>query len=282
MHNPAVSITKLDGTTEPFIPTKLFSSLTKAGAPASVAERIVQQVEGEITDGATTSSIYRHAFQLLARAERPTASRYSMKRAVFELGPSGFPFEDYLAELFRMKGFMVATRQIIRGACVSHEVDLLGEKGDQIFGAEAKFHNELGTKSDVRIALYVHSRFEDLKGQPLQNGKTIQEFWLITNTKFSADAIEYGRCSGLTLISWNYPAKGNLQDLIQETAVYPITSLTLLTRGEKQALLGRGLVLCRDLLSQSDELRALGFKEAKITAVLGEIRTLCGIRLGVE
>jgi len=279
-----VLIEKADGTLEPFVRTKLENSLRKAGANVHSIETIAGHIEGELKEGTPSGAIYKHAFELLRKSELVAASRYSMKRAVFELGPTGFPFEDFLAEIFRAKGWNGATRQLLRGKCVTHEVDLLAEKGGVVIGAEAKFHNELGIKSDLKVALYVESRHQDLKDRPLEQfgGKTISEYWLITNTKFTSEAIEYGRCAGLSLISWNYPAKGNLQSLIEETAIFPITALATLNRGERMRLIGGGIVLCRDVLRRPERLEELGFKRGKLTAVLDEAKALCNISHRVE
>lgn len=280
----SVLIEKADGTREPFVRAKLENSLRKAGANPHSIETITNHIEGELKDGTPSGAIYRHAFELLRKSELVAASRYSMKRAVFELGPTGFPFEDFLAEIFRAKGWNGLTRQVLRGKCVTHEVDLLAEKGGVVIGAEAKFHNELGIKSDLKIALYVESRHQDLRDRPIEvfGGKSISEYWLITNTKFTSEAIEYGRCAGLSLISWNYPVKGNLQNLIEETAIFPITALGSLSRAERNRLIGNGVVLCRDVLRRPERLEELGFKGRKLASVVGEARALCNISHHVE
>ncbi len=276
MDDSPILIVKADGTKEPFAPQKLEHSLARAGATPSTIRTIVGHVAGELRDGMETNAIYRHAFELLRRAEKPAAQRYSMKRAVFNLGPTGFPFEDFLAEIYRAKGYTVKTRVVVRGECVSHEVDCVARKEGKVLGIEAKFHNDLGTKSDVRTALYVKARFDDLRGRPLDaTPEGVEEYALVTNTKFTSEAIEYGRCGGLQMVSWNYPSRGNLQDLIEETAVYPVTALVSLTRQERGLLISAGLVLCRDIAASPDRLVALGIKEARARALSREAGALC-------
>src|SRR3990167_6783794 len=108
--------------------------------------------------------------------------------------------------------------------------------------AELKFHNQIGEKSDLKVALYVKARFDDLSAQYFDYGRRRQldEGWLITNTKFSSNAIRYGLCAKVAMIGWSYPAKGNLQDLIEDAHLHPITCLTSLTITEKQNLLQNG------------------------------------------
>jgi len=225
-----------------------------------------------------TSDIYKRAFSLLKKVKYPVAVRYSLRKAVMELGPTGFPFEKYVAEIFKRRGYNTHTGVVLKGFCVSHEVDILMEKDNEHIFVECKFHNQPGMKVDVKVALYVHARFLDLaKGHGLNEAGSpkIHEGWLVTNTKLTTDAIQYANCAGLTLIGWDYPAKGNLQDLILETGVHPLTFLTTLSMKEKSDLLGRGMVMCRDLKKNGAFLRNLGFSEERIKDVTEEIDKVC-------
>jgi len=268
------TIIKLDGTPEAFNPDKLRASLSRSGAALEDVNRIVAQIEGSIRDGMTTSEIYKHAFSLLKKHERPIAARYSMKRAIRELGPSGFPFEDFIGEMFRAQGYKTATGTMVRGRCVEHELDLRAEKDGTVIGAELKFHNNLGIKSDLKIALYVHARFEDLKAAQSENH--ITEGWLITNTSFTQNAIDYAECVGLTMLSWSYPKGRTLQDLIERSGVQPITALTSLTAREKRLLLEKEIVLCKTLPDQAEMMETLGIPARRIDEVLRESRAVCG------
>ncbi len=284
MAHASILIEKEDGSREPFVVEKLRTSLHKAGANGRTVDNIAAHIERELRSGMRSVDIYKHAFEILRKSELIAASRYSMKRAVFELGPTGFPFEDFLAEIFRAKGWDVHTRQLMRGACVTHEVDLIARNGDVVVGGEAKFHNDLGIKSDLKVALYVESRFQDLRERPIQlfEGKALAEYWLITNTKFTSEAVEYGRCRGMTLISWNYPSQGNLQALIEETAIFPVTALSQISRTDRMRLVKEGLVLCRDILRRPERLAELGYKKGKAEAIIGEARSLCDITHQVQ
>jgi hypothetical protein len=273
MPNP-VTVIKLDGTPEPFAPEKLLASLRRSGAVEDTARRIVSEVEQTLRDGIRTSEIYRRAFSLLRKTEHPVAARYSLKRAIRELGPSGFPFEDFVSEMFRARGYTVATGTMVKGRCAEHELDLRAEKDGKVIGAELKFHNNLGIKSDLKIALYVHARFEDLKAHVAHNG--ISEGWLITNTSFTENALNYAKCVGLTMISWSYPEGGTLQDLIEDSGVQPITALTSLTLKEKRLLLERKVVLCKLLPESASVMESIGMTASRIDTTLRESQALCG------
>ena len=53
---------------------------------------------------------------------------------------------------------------------------------------------------------------------------------------------------GLKLISWDYPFNKSLRDQIDKYGLYPITSLTTLSKKDKEKLLDKGYVLCQGCL----------------------------------
>jgi hypothetical protein len=270
-------VTKADGEQEPFDPDKLTLSLKRAGASSDIQNKIVNHLTHEIEDGTTTEEIYRHAFTLLRTQEkRPIAARYSVKRAVFALGPSGFPFEKFFAEVLKGHGWKTATGVAATGRCAPHEVDVMATKDGRRVGIEAKFHNAAGAKTDVRDALYVHARFEDLKASPDASDQ-VDEGWLVTNTRFTRSAIRYAHCVGLTLVGWDYPRDHGMLDLIEQAQVHPVTALTTLSEEEKRSLLDRNFVLCRSIGTGSHVLRDHGVAPARIPEVLDEARQLCGL-----
>ena len=273
-----ILIIKQDETKEIFDASKLYNSLEHSGAGKSEIEEVIRHIEKELKDGMTTSEIYRHAFKILGQFEKPVAARYSMKRALLAFGPSGYPFEDFIAEIFRAKGYNVKIGEIIQGACVKHEVDIIAQKDGKKIGAEIKFHNELGNRSDIKVALYVHSRFEDIKKIKREDGGiSIDEDWIITNTKFTSDAIKYGNCIGMKMVSWNYPKQGNLRNLIDETGVHPITALTVLSQEDKTKLIKNKIVLCRNIKNNREIFDLVGFDEKKIQNIIEESQALCGL-----
>ena len=272
----SILVTKADGEQEPFDPAKLEFSLERVGASSTARARIAARVLHELKPGMTTEEIYRHAFDMLRKEESPPiAARYSIKRAIFELGPSGFPFEQFLAEVLRAHGWSTRTGVALTGRCAPHEVDVLAEKKGKRIGIEAKFHNEPGGKTDIKDALYVHARYEDLKNSP-EAGSRVDEGWLVTNTRFTRNAIRYAQCSNLTLIGWDYPRTKNLLSLIESARVHPLTCLTTLSPGEKRRLLDQRIVLCKTVASRHI-LEEGGVKPARILSVLDEAQRLCGI-----
>ncbi len=272
-----ILIRKASGVEEPFSEEKLVSSLGRAGASSAVISSILDHIRGELQDGMTTEEIYNHAFTLLKKSEFRSASRYNLKRALMQLGPSGHPFETLIGAVMEKAGFSVKVATVVRGMCVDHEVDILALKDEILRIVEAKYHNDPGIKSDVKVVLYVHARFMDIEKESRRDkarASIIHEPWIITNTKFTTDAIEYGKCAGLSLIGWNYPQDGNLQDMIEESGLHPISSLLSLTNSQKNLLLEKGIVLCRDIEREPQLLDFLGVKNSQKKVILDEIHML--------
>ncbi len=273
-----MKITKADGTQEEFKTQKLRSSLKRAGAGNNEVNRIVAQIESTLTDGAHTQEIYRKAFDLLRESNDPVAAKYSLRRAIYGLGPTGFPFEDYLARLFEIEGHRTRKRLILKGHCATHEVDLAVYTPTETFVAEAKFHMQPGIKSDLQVVMYSYARFLDLRSRPVARDDKfgISSLYIITNTKFTQAAIKYADCVGIKLISWDYPRVDSLQARIERAGVYPITVLTRLPLAQKRRLIEMGVILCVDLVKNPSILHLMGLSNIKIDSIIGEASMLCG------
>lgn len=274
-------VLKASGDLVPFDEKKLNHSLIRAGADSKVALQIEKAITELLYDGISTREIYRKAFDMLRAYSRPVAAKYKLKNAIMELGPSGFPFEKYFSELLSKQGFSVQINQVLEGACVTHEVDVIASTTDTIHYIECKFHNSRGMVTDVKIPLYIHARFNDLKVKQEQvdtNKSMAFKGWVATNTKFSTDAIKYGNCAGLRLTGWDYPAGNSLREMIDATGLHPVTCLTTLTTSEKQMLLEKKVVLCKDLLNNTVLLENIGLKQNRLKAAVDEIARLCGLK----
>ncbi len=269
-------ILKADGTREPFDGAKLEASMRRAGAGIHLAASIRAQVEAMILPNMGTHEIYRRAFTLLRKETRSTAARYSLRRALFELGPSGHPFEDFVAELFRKEGWDVEWRKNIQGKCVSHEVDVYAKRGGEHLAAELKYHNDPNYKTDVKTALYVKARFDDIWQCDPKTTNTcpVDRGFLITNTKFTETAIQFAKCSGIGLIGWSYPTEGNLYDRIMAAGIYPVTALTTLRKSEKRLLIDQGVVTTEQLALKRDGMRSIGISTNRVGDIMAEIEGL--------
>ncbi len=273
-----MQIVKADGNSEEFKPQKLVSSLKRSGAKPDEIQRILRHVESSLVDGMKTQMIYQKAFQMLRESEEPIAAKYSLRRAVFGLGPTGFPFEDFLGKIFEAEGYKTKRRLILKGKCATHEIDLAAYSPSHSFVAEAKFHAHPGIKSDLQVAMYSYARYLDLASARIctEDVCGIISLSVITNTKFTQAAISYAKCSGIDLLSWDYPKNDSLHSKIEKHAVYPITALTYLNNAQKQQLLQRGVILCSEIPKNLRLVQKLGLSSQKIDAVLHEVDSLCG------
>lgn len=271
--NHLIQITKSDGTRELFEEEKLVSSLKRVGASDEVIEDVIEEIGKQMHDGMPTAEIYTRAFALLKKHSMPMAVKYSIRRAMLELGPDGFPFEKFVARIFKMWGYETVTDQTLRGASVEHEIDVVAWKDDALSMAEAKYHNEFGMKSDLKVALYVKARFDDLAAVEFDYGgkkRKLTERWLFTNTKFTDRAITYASFQDIKLVGWNYPQTGNLHELIEKNGLHPVTCLTTLSHQQKRDVIHAGILACKDLVEQQPLLANIGLKPDEISRAVAE------------
>ncbi|QBN18767.1 restriction endonuclease [Flavobacterium nackdongense] len=273
-----MKVVKYSGDIVDFNPVKLKQSLLKSGASPLVVQTILQTIQKEIYEGISTKQIYKMAFGLLKKASNSHAARYNLKEAIRLLGPAGFFFEKYVARLFASEQYETKTNLILQGKCVSHEIDVLIKKDHFISMVECKFHMGKEANSDVKVPMYILSRFNDLKDRQhiIFSGKeSISGCWIVTNNRFTADAIAFAKCSGLNLLSWNYPENNNISTKNADNFLYPITCLTTLSLAEKDRLLVLDVILVKEIMHNSECLEKIGLSTNRIKNVLKEASELC-------
>ncbi len=275
-----VYIKKSNDEIELFSFKKLKQSLRSSGASKDVVETIVNRIQPDIYDGISSNEIYKKSFSLLKKYNKVSASRYSLKRALLELGPTGFPFERLVGALLKEKGYKTQVSVILNGECVTHEIDVLAEKDGNVYAIECKFHTDVKATSNVKVPLYINSRFLDIQKQWNTNSNYtthLKQGWLVTNTRFTEDAINYAKCVGLTLLSWDYPKNNGLKANIDTLDLYPVTALTTLNKKEKHQLIDNDVVLVKELLNASEKMKNIGLSDIRIQRVLNEVKQLCEI-----
>jgi hypothetical protein len=278
MKDEGIIITKSSGDKVKFSLNKLRSSLKRTGADKETIDQIIDTVRDELYQGISTRAIYNRAFALLKKKKRHFASKYKLKKAIYELGPTGFPFERFVGAVLKNSGYDIKIGEVLQGKCVTHEIDVLAHKDHETTIVECKFHSEQGINCNVKVPLYIHSRYQDVKAHwntnPI-NKTSLTKAWVVTNTRFTEDALQYSKCCGLYLLSWDYPENNALKDRIDRLGLYPITVSTLLSNREKQFLLSRNVVLCRELIHDRFYLDHLGISDARKEKILKEISELC-------
>lgn len=273
-----MKIVKHSGSIVDFNRDKLKSSLLKSGADKKVVEDVLQVIEKQVYDGISTKKIYKLAFNLLKKSSHSHAARYNLRAALQLLGPAGFFFEKYIARLFISEGYLAQTNLFLSGKCVGHEVDVVIMKNNYIEMVECKFHAKSESNSDVKVPMYILSRFNDLKDRNhliFTENDTISGCWIVTNNRFTADAMTFAHCSGLQLLSWDYPKEFSLQKRIDEGQLYPITCLTTLTLAEKDKLLVQDVILASEIINNTEVLEQIGLSANRVKNVIKEASELC-------
>lgn len=266
-----IHVLKADRTSEPFSDQKVIESISRARIPVNIHPEVLSHVKSKVYDGISTQEIYHHILEYLDNAQKPyIKTRYSLKEAIMQLGPTGYPFEDFISKLLESAGYTTRVRQILRGTCISHEIDIIAQREGKSAMIEAKFHNSPGTRSEVHVALYTKARFDDIK---ISNH--IDEAWLVTNTKTTIDANMYAQCMGMRVLSWDYPKGEGLRELIERSRLHPVTMLSTLSQSQKMTLLDNHTVLCKEILHRQELLDMLYLSKQDYQKVLLEVKTLC-------
>jgi len=261
----AFYVKKSDGTFEYFDINKIRQSLKRSGVKKNNIEKIIEQIKTEIYDGISSDLIYQRISELLRKYEKKAYLRYNLPNAVAKLGPDGFAFEAFLVEVFKKKGYKKIFRgRKIRGKCMTHELDVVGENDFEKLTIEAKFHNSRSKKTDFQVILYMKARFEDLEKGGYYGQKKPKQI-IVTNTKFTDNAKKYAKCSGVDVLSWNYPKMKNLHDLILDSNIHPVTAVFSLSKNVRNELISKKIVTIDQLIKNDfqalNELKTLSKKK---------------------
>lgn len=251
-----MQVIKRDGTIEPFDERKVKESMRRSGVDAASSSLVLEYIKKKRFGTITTDQLYSLVYKLVSRySNKYTASIYSLKRAISNLGPSGYLFEDFIARIFEFLGHSVKVRQVYNSLCVPHELDVVGSD----FFVECKYHNEGGLGTSIRDVMYSHARLLDLKDASKIKGYKFNTVWVATNTRFSEDALNYAEYWGVKLLGWKYPMNASLSNIIDKNKLYPITLLPSLSSYMLRRLSENNIVLIKELDNKSDkELQNIG------------------------
>ncbi len=261
---------------------KLENSLRNSGASEESIKKVISKVFPNCYDGITTGKIYKMAFDELSLISNSVAARYSLKRALLELGPAGYFFEQWIARVFQNIGYKTETGKLIQGNAVMHEADVIAQKGEKTYWVECKFRNSDQTKISVTTPMYVLSRIRDISDKEYALFGTKTKFtdgWLITNAYFTTDSIAFGEYYGLKLLSWDYPQRFSIKNIVDENLLYPVTCLTTISSEEKQKLLESKCILVKELLTNFNLLDKINLPKNQQQKVIREAKELMKIKI---
>ena len=241
-------VVKRSGVREQFDPSKVRASLVRSGTSSDDADRVMEQLRPQLYDGITTEEIYRRVNKMLD-ADRKV--RFGLKKAILNLGPDGYRFEDFVARLFKAQGYDTKVRQVIPGQCVTHEVDVVLQKDGKKSMVECKFHNSQGIKCGIQTVLYTYGRFLDLS-----HVDQLDDVWLVTNTRFSSDVVHYAECMNVKLLGWKYPEVNGVETLVEKNRLYPVTVLDL-RRPDLRTLIDHDIILVSEMMENIESVKRL-------------------------
>lgn len=272
-----INVRKYSGDLVPFKPEKLKHSLSKSEASQEEVENVFQRIQPRLYDGISTRELYELAFDLLKTHRDSYAARYSLKKALRDLGPEGFYFEEWIGKLFANEGYETMTGKTVQGYAVTHEIDVIAAKGDSMFAVECKFRNDVDAKISVTTPMYFLSRVKDIQGLPFAFFGAPRQFtdgWLVTNAYLTSDSIKFGEYYQLNMLAWDYPAHKSIKTLVDDLELYPVTCLTNLNNIGKSLLLKNRCILVRDLVENPNYLEYLQIERHQKKRILIEAQEL--------
>ena len=273
-------VKKNSGELIPYDPKALKRSLTKSGAKKEEVEEVFELVSKDLYDGISTRDLYKKAFQYLKNYRSSYAARYSLKRALRDLGPEGYYFEKWIGKLMQSAGYESLHSEVVQGNAVTHEIDVVASKGDQLLFCECKFRNDEDAKISVTTPMYFLSRMKEVQDHTYhffgRDMKPTKGF-LVTNAYLTTDSIDFANYYGIGLISWDYPEDLSIKHLVDSAALYPITCLTTLTDEQEKVLLSKECILVKDLKDNPKVLDSLNLAQVQLKEVLEEANELLEI-----
>jgi len=278
-------VKKYSGELVLFNSDSLRHSLTRSGANNEQVEKVYTQIKEKLFDGISTRELYQLAFEALKSQRNSFAARYSLKKALRELGPEGFYFEKWIARLFQEYGFESTTGQTIQGHAVSHEIDVVASKGYEMLAIECKFRNDIDAKISVTTPMYFLSRFKDISDISYHffgQNKKFTQGWLVTNAYLTSDSKDFGKYYNVNFLSWDYPTDNSIKKRVDKAVFYPVTCLTTLTDVEEKTLLQNQIILVKDIINNKEALKSLKLDSEKLRLVLEEARELIDYKLEEE
>jgi len=272
-----MQIKKYSGELVDFNPNALKNSLSRSGACKEEVEHVYSQIQSKLYDGISTRELYELAFDYLKEVRNTFAARYSLKKALRDLGPEGYYFEKWVARIYQDDGFETTTGQTIQGHAVTHEIDVIAVKENSLLAIECKFRNDIDAKISVTTPMYFMSRVKDISdlaynffGKKLK----VSEGWLVTNAYFTTDSIKFGEHHNMHLLSWDYPNGNSLKIKVDNNGEYPITCLTTLNDQDKAKLLKANCILVKDIVLEPKNLLILQVDDNKKKRIVLEAKEL--------
>jgi len=247
------------------------------GATLAVAESIAEEIETGIYDSIETKKILQMIFKRLRKHKPVIRYQLDLRKALSLLNPAP-DFERFIQLLLSEHDYEVTPNQIVRGRCVEHEVDAVARKNGKTCIVEVKHHFKYHTPTSLDVSRISRAVFEDVtEGYELGlNNLKIDYTMIVCNTKLSEHAKRYADCRGIRHIGWSSPPNHDLQTMIEEKKLYPITFLKGLNVETRNKLASNGIILLKQLTEKTPTglRRQTGISKEKLESILGKARAI--------
>jgi hypothetical protein len=247
-----VFVTKADGSRQLFGREKVVRTCLRMGASSHVAHEVAEKVESKLYDGISTQTILRMIFRFMRNYKPEVGHLFDLRKGL-SLMSSKPEFELFVQVLLMHNGFEVRPNQILRGKCVEHEVDAIARKDGVTFFVEAKHHLSYHALTGLDESRIARAVLEDVN-EGFMLGITdlkIDRAMIVTNTRYSDQAIVYGNCRDILQIGWSSPENLGLQNMIEAKRLYPLSCLRGLGSETRMKLVESGIVLIGQLLGEN-------------------------------
>ena len=246
-----INVKKWDETKEPYNREKVIRTLRRYGLNNSQIDDVLAKVEARHYDGITTMMLHSFIKEEIDKSQHQVR-RSDLREALAMMRPAP-DFERYVQELFRGLGYKVTSNKIIQGYCVTHEIDGVAVKDGKQYYIETKHHSKLHNRTPFIDSLAVKAKLDDIR-HGYAEGKNHYDFdkaILICNTKMTKHAEKYSSCVDIDHIGWNMPRGRGIDELIEESRVFPYTVIPKLSRNEIRMLSSLGVVTVQDILDKN-------------------------------
>ena len=272
-----VYVTKFDGTKQPFDKNKIVRTCLRMGATQETAQAITDEIESKLYDGISTRRILQMIYSRLKKRKPVMNLQVDLRRSL-SLLRSAPDFERFIQLLLSEHGYEVTPNQIVKGRCVEHEVDAVARKNGKTCIVEVKHHYKYHTPTNLDVSRISRAVFEDVtEAYELGlNNLKIDYVMIVCNTKLSEHAKRYADCRGIHHISWSSPPDHDLQTMIQEKKLYPITLLKGLNAETQNKLATNGIILLKQLTEKTPKelRRQTGVSKEKFGSIVDKARTI--------
>jgi HJR/Mrr/RecB family endonuclease len=254
-----IFVTKADGSKQLYNKQKIVQTSLRLGANSEEAERIAQQLELKLYDGISTRKILQLIFVLLRKPKPAVRNLFDLRRGISLMEPKP-EFEMFIRALLSHSGYTVTPNTILRGLCGEHEVDAIASKDGVTYFVEVKHHASYHALTGLDESRIARAIVEDVTEGYIRGLSEIKidGAMIVTNTRYSEHAINYGRCRGIIMVGWASPEIG-LRDLVESQKLYPLSCLRGISRQVRLRLVDEGIVLIKQLLMQD-----VGYLERKL------------------